>query len=148
MGPLAAYAGVQVAGAVFGGLSRRKAAKRAAREANLQAQFAQYMGPLKAGVIRKAGRRLEGEARAEYGSSGVQLGAGGTADTVEKEIGEAVERDAMTAIFESEMEARALRQQAKAYSGQAKMELYSTMLNLAGIGLDYKFATAKPKPVT
>jgi hypothetical protein len=104
------------------------------------AKDAEFLGKQKAGIIRRSGRTTVSQARADFASSGVQVGTG-SAREVEDEILRNVETDVVTVLFEAESKAAALRREAKQMKKQAQMlpitttfENVGTVLGSGGIG--------------
>lgn len=111
-----------------------RAYKSLARQRERQAQDALRIGQEKARLVRRVGRRILGDARADYASSGVVIGLGGSTDLVEQQLMLDTETDALNAIFESLQQDSALREEAHQLRRAAtKTQVKATFDNISTV---------------
>lgn len=108
---------VAVAVTGFNAFQNIQAGKYAQGQANLSAMQLEYQGKIEretaletARVIRRAGRKVLGQATAAYAGAGVKVGEG-SASEVERQITQDVEHDAYQAILEGNRRARGMETQ-------------------------------------
>lgn len=105
----AAGLAISVGGSLYQGDQAKQAGKIQGIFAESQARLEEAQALDTAMLIRKAGQRQRGAAKAGYVASGVRLGEG-SAQAVEEEITQGYEHDAYQAILEGKNRARGSRQ--------------------------------------
>lgn len=124
---------VKAVGNRYDAYEQQKELKYLATLRERAAEDALAMGQIKARFVRREGRRFEGQARADYAASGVLVDSGSTAE-VEAEIMRGTERDALLTIYQSEVDAAALRAEAKQLRRNAtNVQVKATFENIATV---------------
>jgi len=124
---------VKAVGNRYDAYEQQKELKYLASLRERSAEDALAMGQIKAKLVRTAGRRFLGETRADYAASGVMVDTGSTA-AVESDISRNVERDALLTIYQSQVDAAALRAEAKQLRRNAtNTQVKATFENIATV---------------
>jgi len=125
---------VSVGGALYQGSQARQSGAIAQIFAESQARMDEAAALETAKVIRRAGRKTIGAAKAAYAGAGVKAGEGSAAE-VGEEITAGVEHDAFQAILEGKNRASAARQAGR-NADQAGRDAQSVaIVNAAGTGM-------------
>lgn len=103
-----ASSALNAVGQLVGGKQAANFRNYEANQAEADADAEQQLGQLRAGKIRKAGRRTSSAARAAYGGSGVSVGSG-TALAVQQQLDTDVAEDALTELLTGGYRAQSLR---------------------------------------
>jgi len=116
-----AMAAVQAVGSIVSGVSQNAQAKSQARYAQANARLAEQQGESEAALVREKARRLSGQNRAAIGASGVDISGSFLDALADSDIN--AELDAQTARWNSKVEARNYRAQAKGARAQGDSAL-------------------------
>jgi hypothetical protein len=111
-----AMAAVQAVGSIVSGVSQHSQAKSQAAYADANAELAEQQGQSEAQAVREKARRLAGQSRAAIGASGVDISGSFLDALADSDID--AELDAQTAVWNSKLDARNQRVQAKAARAQ------------------------------
>lgn len=118
-------------GNILGGISGYRSDRQSAKNLSELAGQTETVGAMTADILRKKGKQAVSSARAQYGASGIDVNSG-TAQVVQKEITQNAEMDALTAILQSKIESRAMRNEASKLKNRAKQQLISGILGAGG----------------
>lgn len=126
---------IRVGGQAYSAFSEVLALDAESRARVRAAEDALRIGKERAAIVTKQGRAVLGGAIADYAASGVRVDAGGSVAEAEGEIREAVERDVLNILFESQRQALELRLEAKQLRRGARLRLATGALQVAGTAL-------------
>lgn len=122
------------AGGVYNGVQGKRSYNFKADQASLDANAERGAGRVRAARTRRAGAIAEGEMRAGYGASGIDVNTG--APMVAGEVlHRQVEEDALNQLLTGERKARALEQQAELDKYAGKNALIGGFLGAGGSAL-------------
>ena len=116
-----AGAALSAVGSIASGIAQSSEARRQAAYADANADLAKQQGRSEAQVIREKARRLAGQNRAAIGASGVDISGSFLDALADSDID--AELDAQTALWNSKLEARNYRAQAKSVRAQGRSAL-------------------------
>lgn len=108
--PLLVMGGLSVVNTLASGRAAEKQGQTQGMLNDYQAQVEIESAMEMAKVIRRAGRKTEGAARAQYGASGVRVDEGSAVE-VQQQIAMDVEQDAFAALLDGQRNALGLRLQ-------------------------------------
>lgn len=127
-------------GEIAQGVQARRYFKYQQDQANADAAAEAELGQVRGDKIRKAGKIVQGDARAAYGASGVRADTGSAA-VVQQQINRDVEEDALTELYTGQRRARVKQAEAQGFGSQASNAL-SAGISGAGKSLLGGAATA------
>ncbi len=125
---------VTVGGALYQGSQARQSGAIAQIFAESQARMDEAAALETAKVIRRAGRKTIGAAKAAYAGAGVKTGEGSAAE-VGEEITAGVEHDAFQAILEGKNRASAARQAGRNADQAGRDAQNVAIVNAVGTGM-------------